>query len=74
MEAINLIGVKLARQCVVEIRDKQSSEAFVAGAMGPLGVQLEPAGKVTPDEARAAFAEQVRALRRAGQGLARTCW
>ena len=66
---INLAGVKLARQCVVEIRDKQSSDAYVAGAMGPLGVQIEPAGTVTKEEARAAFAEQVRALATGGPGV-----
>jgi homocysteine S-methyltransferase len=66
---INLAGVKLARQCVDEIRDKQSTEAYVAGAMGPLGVRIEPAGGVTADEARAAFAEQVRALAKGGPGV-----
>src|ERR1700689_2560875 len=28
---INLAGVRLARECVNQIRDKQASEAFVAG-------------------------------------------
>ncbi len=67
--AINAAGIKLARQCVNEIKDKQSSEAYVAGAMGPLGVKLEPVGRVTLDEARAAFAEQVRALAKGGPGV-----
>jgi homocysteine S-methyltransferase len=66
---INLAGVRLARQGVDEIRDKQSTEAYVAGAMGPLGVQIEPAGGVTAEEARAAFAEQVRALAEGGPGV-----
>ena len=69
VKAINLAGVKLARQCVNEIKDKQSSEAYVAGTMGPLGVKLEPMGKVTPAEARAAFEEQVRALAQGGPGV-----
>ena len=55
-----MAGVKLARECVEQIREKQASEAFVAGAIGPLGVRLEPLGKVGLDEARAAFAEQIR--------------
>ncbi len=67
VEAINVAGVKLARECVEQIREKQSSDAFVAGAIGPLGVRLEPLGKVGLDEARAAFAEQVRG---AGEGWA----
>src|ERR1700744_176115 len=66
---INKAGVKLARECVNQIRDKQASEAFVAGAIGPLGVRLEPLGKVGLDEARTAFAEQIRALVEGGQGV-----
>jgi methionine synthase I (cobalamin-dependent)/5,10-methylenetetrahydrofolate reductase len=69
VEAINVAGVKLARECVEQIREKQSSDAFVAGAIGPLGVRLEPLGKVGLDEARAAFAEQVRALAMGGPGV-----
>lgn len=66
---INLAGVRLARASVNEIRDKQSSEAFVAGAIGPLGVRLEPLGKLGLDEARAAFAEQIAALVEDGPGV-----
>ena len=66
---INLAGVKLARACVNEIREKQATEAFVAGAIGPLGVRLEPLGKLALDEARAAFAEQIRALAEGGSGV-----
>ena len=66
---INVAGVKLARECVNQIREKQACEAFVAGAIGPLGVRLEPLGKVGLDEARAAFAEQIRALVEGGPGV-----
>ena len=66
---INLAGVRLARECVEQIREKQASEAFVAGAIGPLGVRLEPLGKVGLDEARAAFEEQIRALVEGGPGV-----
>lgn len=66
---INLAGVKLARQCVEHIREKQASAAFVAGSIGPLGVLLEPLGKVSLEEARAAFAEQIRALADGGPGV-----
>ena len=54
---INRAGVRLARECVEQVREKQASEGFVAGAIGPLGVRLEPLGKVGLDEARAAFAD-----------------
>jgi methionine synthase / methylenetetrahydrofolate reductase(NADPH) len=66
---INIAGVRLARECVTQIRDKQATEAFVAGAIGPLGVRLEPLGKVGLDEARAAFAEQIQALVEGGPGV-----
>jgi methionine synthase / methylenetetrahydrofolate reductase(NADPH) len=66
---INLAGVKLARESVNQIREKQASEAFVAGAIGPLGVRLEPLGKVALDEARLAFEEQIRALVEGGPGV-----
>ena len=69
VRAINMAGVKLARECVTEIEEKQASDAFVAGAIGPLGVRLEPLGKVGLDEARVAFAEQVRALAEGGPGV-----
>jgi homocysteine S-methyltransferase len=37
-------------------------ETLVAGSVGPLGVQIEPLGKVSFDEAREAFREQVKGL------------
>jgi methionine synthase / methylenetetrahydrofolate reductase(NADPH) len=66
---INRAGVRLARQCVEEFQEKQATDAFVAGALGPLGVRLEPAGKVTREEAYAAFADQVAALIEGGPGV-----
>lgn len=66
---INIAGAKLARESVNQIREKQATEAFVAGAIGPLGVRLEPLGKVGLDEAREAFAEQIRALVHGGPGV-----
>src|SRR3977135_3574051 len=66
---INVAGVKLARECVNQIREKQASEAFVAAAIGPLGVRLEPLGKVGLVEARAAFAGRSRALGEGGPGV-----
>jgi homocysteine S-methyltransferase len=66
---INATGVKLARQAVDHLREKQAGEAWVAGSVGPLGVRLEPLGKTGLDEARAAFAEQIAALAEAGVDL-----
>jgi methionine synthase / methylenetetrahydrofolate reductase(NADPH) len=63
---INAAGVRLARQAVAHLREKQAGEAWVAGSVGPLGIRLEPLGKTGLDEARAAFAEQIRALADAG--------
>lgn len=65
----NLAGAKLARQCVAAIREKQATEAYVAGAVGSLGVRLEPFGTLNPDVARAAFAEQIAALAEGGVDL-----
>jgi len=69
VRAINMAGARLARECVNQIREKQAVEAFVAGAIGPLGVRLEPLGKVGLDEARSAFAEQIAALVEGGPGV-----
>jgi homocysteine S-methyltransferase len=66
---INAAGVRIARQAVEHLKEKQAGEAWVAGALGPLGVRLEPLGKTGLDEARAAFAEQIRALAEAGVDL-----
>ena len=65
----NLAGAAIARQCVDAIREKQGTQAFVAGAMGPLGLRLEPLGKTSLEEARAAFAEQIAALAEGGVDL-----
>ncbi len=61
--------MKLAKQAVAHLKEKQAGEAWVAGSVGPLGVRLEPLGKTGLDEARAAFAEQIRALADAGVDL-----
>jgi homocysteine S-methyltransferase len=66
---INTAGVRLARQAVAHLKEKQAGEAWVAGSLGPLGVRLEPLGKTGLDEARATFAEQARALVEAGVDL-----
>jgi homocysteine S-methyltransferase len=66
---INAAGVQIAREAVKHLKEKQAGEAWVAGSVGPLGVRLEPLGKTGLEEARAAFAEQIRALANAGADL-----
>src|SRR5580698_11667849 len=41
MKEINAAGVKLARQAVAHLKEKQAGKAWVAGSVGPLGVRLE---------------------------------
>jgi len=65
---INAAGVRLARQAAEQLKEKQAGGAWVAGSVGPLGVQLEPLGKTGLDEAREAFAEQIAILTKGGPG------
>jgi homocysteine S-methyltransferase len=62
LEAINQAGVRLAREAA-------GDAAYVAGAIGPLGVRIEPLGSVSFDEAREVFREQAQALIEAGVDL-----
>ncbi len=64
---INQAAAVLAR----EARDAASGEprAYVAGAIGPLGVRVEPWGKTGVDEAEAMFREQAEALLAGGVDL-----
>jgi homocysteine S-methyltransferase len=61
LHAINLAGVRLAREA--------ANGAFVAGAVGPLNVRIEPLGPTSFAEARAAFREQIDSLLEAGVDL-----
>jgi homocysteine S-methyltransferase len=62
VHAINLQGAKIARHAA---RD----QAYVAGAIGPLGIRVEPWGKTGVDEAEDYFREQARALVEGGVDL-----
>src|SRR5262245_23336614 len=62
LKAINQAGVRLAREAAQD-------SAFVAGAVGPLGVRIEPLGPTSFAEARASFREQIDALLDAGVDL-----
>lgn len=59
---INRAGVRLAREAAKD-------QAFVAGAVGPLGIRLEPLGPTSFAEARDMFREQIQALHEAGIDL-----
>ena len=50
-------------------REAAGDKAFVAGAIGPLGAQIEPLGPLSFTEARAIFKEQADALLSAGIDL-----
>jgi methionine synthase I (cobalamin-dependent)/5,10-methylenetetrahydrofolate reductase len=60
---INLAGVHLAKDAA------KSFGVWVAGSVGPLGVRIEPLGKTSFEEARAAFREQIAALVEGGVDL-----
>src|SRR5450432_2914563 len=64
LRAINMAGVRLAREAAAG-----KDGVFVAGAVGPLGVRIEPLGPTSFAEARAAFREQIDALLEAGVDL-----
>src|ERR1700692_1996194 len=58
---INLAGAKLAKDAA------KSFDVWVAGAVGPLGIRIEPLGKTSFEEARQAFRDQIAAF--AGGGV-----
>ncbi len=60
--AINEAGVRVAREAA-------EGRQFVAGAIGPLGVPIEPLGPTSFAEARAMFREQAETLLAAGADL-----
>ncbi len=62
LQEINRAGVRLAREAA-------GDAAFVAGAIGPLGVRIEPLGAMSFAEANQAFREQAEALIEAGVDL-----
>lgn len=62
LREINVAGVKLAREAAGE-------RVFVAGAIGPLGLRLEPFGPTSFAEAKEMFKEQIEALLEGGVDL-----
>ena len=62
LHEVNLAGVRIARKAA-------RHHAWVAGAIGPLGIRIEPFGKTGVDEAEAWFKEQAAALLDGGVDL-----
>ncbi len=62
LEQINRAAVRLAREAAGE-------NVWVAGAVGPLGVRIEPLGPTSFQEARDVFKQQITALADAGADL-----
>src|SRR5437762_9845778 len=62
LRAVNQAGVKIAREA-------SRDTAFVAGAVGPLGANIEALGPTSFAEARSIFREQVEYLVEAGVDL-----
>src|SRR5881392_1957571 len=62
LQAINEQGARIARHAA-------DDKAYVAGAIGPLGIRIEPWGKTGVDEAREYFREQAQALADGGVDL-----
>jgi methionine synthase / methylenetetrahydrofolate reductase(NADPH) len=62
VRAINAQGARIARHAARE-------QAWVAGAIGPLGIRIEPWGRTGIDEAEAIYREQAAALLEGGVDL-----
>jgi methionine synthase I (cobalamin-dependent)/5,10-methylenetetrahydrofolate reductase len=62
VHALNVQGARIARHAARE-------QAWVAGAIGPLGIRIEPWGRTGVDEAQAWFGEQAKALIEGGVDL-----
>lgn len=62
LKEINITAARIARAAAGE-------RAFVAGAIGPLGIRIEPFGPTSFDEAKELFKEQAAALLEGGVDL-----
>jgi homocysteine S-methyltransferase len=66
---INLRGARLAHEAADAFNLKKAGSALVAGSVGPIGVRIEPLGKTSREEARAAFHDQIASLVEGGVDL-----
>jgi homocysteine S-methyltransferase len=62
LREINIAAAQLAKKAA-------ANKAYVAGAIGPLGLRIEPYGPTSYDEAKDMFKEQVEALLEGGVDL-----
>lgn len=62
LHEINVAAARIAREAA-------GDKVFVAGAIGPLGLRIEPFGPTSFDEAKAMFLEQVEGLLEGGVDL-----
>ncbi|MEO8393839.1 MAG: homocysteine S-methyltransferase family protein, partial [Chloroflexota bacterium] len=62
VEAINRAGVELALKAVKE----SGREVYVVASIGPLGIGVQPYGRLKQEDARAIYAEQILTLVQAG--------
>src|SRR5918911_1405543 len=62
LRLINIAAARLAREAA-------SDRCYVAGAIGPLGLRIEPYGPTSYDEAKEMFKEQAGALLEGGVDL-----
>jgi homocysteine S-methyltransferase len=60
---------ELNRRAAELAREAAGDHVLVAGAVGPLGIRIEPFGPTSRDEARELFREQLTALREGGADL-----
>jgi len=66
---INQRGVELARQARAAYTDTAPQPRYIAGAVGPLGINIAPYGRLSRVDAAAAFAEQLSVLLQSGVDL-----
>src|SRR3954453_17323284 len=64
VEAINRAGVELALAAGRETAGGR--DVYVAASIGPLGVGVQPYGRMKAEDARALYTEQITALAQAG--------
>lgn len=60
--AVNRAGVAIVQAAI----QASGRTAYILGSVGPLGIALQPYGRLKPEDARAAFEEQIGALIEAG--------
>ena len=59
LEDFNRAGVRLAKQAITA---SGRDDIYIAGAVGPLGVSLKPYGRLSREDGKFAFAEQISIL------------